>query len=85
MERPLEEAIVSFQNPSTAPQRACVTDVGGGVLGDLRTDRSFARLVCVVPGHPDPDWTDASPLPLSGLYYLAWPFNGCGPPSSPCR
>ena len=82
---PTGEAVVSFQNPVTAPQRACVTDVASGALGELRADRTFARMSCRATGHPAPDWTDPTAMPATGAYYLAWPFNGCGPATTPCR
>lgn len=68
------------------------TDVAVGFLADARALRSSSPAFCAVPALPaGAALDDDSPVPSGGLFYLAWPFNGCGPvslnrePLSPCR
>ena len=76
---------LSFTNPNDAPQRAAVTDVAGGTLAVLRASRGPTDMQCVVRGHVAPDLVDASTMPVGGAWWLAWPWNGCGPVDSGCR
>lgn len=76
---------LSFRNPDDSPQRAAVTDLAGGTLAILHSSRGPTDMQCVATGHAAPDYIDTTTMPPGGAWWLAWPWNGCGPADSGCR
>lgn len=66
------------QAPRSGP--ATTSDVASGTLGELRSDRGFARATCLSTGDGDDSWVDArgNPSPRQGFWYLVRARNACG-------
>jgi len=55
-------------------------DVVRGRLSELREDRGFDRVSCLLSGWAETPWVDSSPNPApgTGYYYLVHGQNSCG-------
>jgi aminopeptidase N len=79
-------------HPDPMGQAPYATDADFGSLDALRSTRSVeASAVCLVANHPGPELVLAPAPAQPRLFFLAYPWNGCGPvdlaqdPLSACR
>jgi aminopeptidase N len=80
---------LSSLHPDPQGQDPYLTDLSGGELAALRASGTYAGALCLVPGSAEVEIAD--PSPPGDRYFVAHPWNGCGPSepggqaSSPCR